>query len=66
MELTLTNDFAERLSDDGDEVKGCTSLPPPLPSEDLDFGSDEDWDLEVLDIIVGHEFRCIKLYSLYI
>ncbi|XP_076814649.1 uncharacterized protein LOC143460873 isoform X1 [Clavelina lepadiformis] len=37
----------ERLSDDGDEVKGCTSLPPPLPSQDLDFGDDEDWDLEV-------------------
>ncbi|CAK8688249.1 unnamed protein product [Clavelina lepadiformis] len=37
----------ERLSDDGDEVKVCTSLPPPLPSQDLDFGDDEDWDLEV-------------------
>ncbi|CAK8688272.1 unnamed protein product [Clavelina lepadiformis] len=52
----------ERLSDDGDEVKGCTSLPPLLPSQDLDFGDDEDWDLEVSDIIVGHEFRCIRRF----
>ncbi|XP_039263964.2 uncharacterized protein LOC120339828 [Styela clava] len=45
----------DRCGYDGDEVKGDTSM-PPMQSQPLDFGSEENWDDEIADNASTQEY----------